>query len=78
MQIISEREAEETVVQVNQIINALGEEDKNKIPVNVRSFFKVNAKNIERYMLDLSKPFEVQNISGITKTMLKYIYSYVK
>lgn len=74
----SEESAKIAVTQVNQIINKLKEEDKAKIPLSVRNFFeKYSQKNIEQE-ISFEVPLEKQNISGETKVLLKYIYSYIK
>ena len=67
-----------TISQVNQIIGALSEENREKIPQSVRRFFSKYDTYNEEYLLDLDKSFFEQNISEVTKSVLKYIYAYIK
>jgi len=68
---------EKVISEVNQIIWMLDENDRNKIPENMRSFFKKNSTTEESYKLDKNILLKEQNLSEETLDIITFLYSYV-
>lgn len=56
--------------EINEIINMLEDEDKNKVPENIRNFFKEEKNNDYIPQIDPSKPLIEQNLKRETIILL--------
>ena len=60
--------------EVIEILKYVPDEDVQKIPVEKLNFYKNNMDNEYNYKLDMSKQFEEQEMSDITKAILANIF----
>lgn len=60
--------------EVIEILKHVPDEDVNKIPKEKLEFYKANMDNEYKYKLDMTKEFEEQEISDITKAILANIF----
>ena len=60
--------------EVIEILKHVPDEDINKIPKEKLEFYKTNMDNEYNYKLDMTKEFEEQEISDITKAILANIF----
>ena len=60
--------------EVIEILKYVPDEDVQKIPVEKLNFYKNNMDNEYNYKLDMSKRFEEQEMSDITKAILANIF----
>ena len=56
--------------EINEIINMLEDEDKNKVPENIRNFFKEEKNNDYIPKIDPTKPLIEQNLKRETIILL--------
>ena len=59
------QEISEVSVEINEIFNNMSIDLLNKIPLNVRDFFKNNASNTYTFEYDTTKSLNEQNIKTI-------------
>ena len=59
--------------EINGIINCLPEEDKAKLPDELKKYFNENASAFPTKVIDKNKKLEEQCISDETLLMLSYI-----
>ena len=60
--------------EVSEILKYVPDEDVNKIPKEKLEFYKSNMDNEYSYKLDMTKEFEEQEMSDITKAILANIF----
>ena len=60
--------------EVIEILKYVPEEDVNKIPKQELDFYKINMDKEYNYTLDITKEFEKQEMSNITKAILANIF----
>lgn len=60
--------------EVIEILKHVPDEDVNKIPKEKLEFYKANMDTEYKYKLDMTKEFEEQEISDITKAILANIF----
>ena len=60
--------------EVIEILKYVPDEDVNKIPKEKLEFYKSNMDNEYNYKLDMTKEFEEQEMSDITKAILANIF----
>jgi len=60
--------------EVVEILKYVPDEDVNKIPKEKLEFYKSNMDNEYNYKLDMTKEFEEQEMSDITKAILANIF----
>ena len=60
--------------EVIEILKHVQKEDIQKIPEEKLKFYKANMDNEYNYKLDMTKKFEEQEISDITKAILANIF----
>lgn len=69
-----DKKYKEVLSEVNYIINALEEEEKNKIPLTFKEFISDNSSKYHIINIDLSKGVEEQNLHQETIAILSIIY----
>ena len=69
-----EQELSEIAVEVNSIFDNMSIDVLNKIPQNIRDFFKKNASTTYNFKYDKTKGLEEQNIKNRTKGVIALLY----
>ena len=69
-----DKKYKEVLSEVNYIINALEEDEKNKIPLNFKNFISDNSSKHHIINIDLLKGVEEQNLHQETISILSIIY----
>jgi ribosomal protein L31E len=69
---------QKAIDEVNEIIELLEDEDKGKIPENVREFFKKNASEDIPKRIRADIPLDKQDLGRDTAALLTYISRYFK
>lgn len=65
---------EDACCEIDYIIEHLDIKDKNKIPINVRNFFKNNRSLFYKVNLDVTKDLSSQTLKDETKAFLEILY----
>lgn len=69
-----DKEINEIAVEINSIFDNLSYEVLNKIPLNIREFFRNNASNTYVFKYDKNKSLREQNIKSKTRGVIAFLY----
>ena len=69
-----DKEINEIAVEINSIFDNLSDDVLNKIPLNIREFFRNNASNTYSFKYDKNKSLRDQNIKSRTRGVIAFLY----